>query len=243
MTKSDHVVDRLREGEILLRQKSRGWLIHVSDFVNEVTGRLVIRDENGEIKDDAREIIYPSSNGDAWWDHTQLLAQVERAIKIFETAHPDCVALFIFDQSSAHTSLGPDALRAFEMNKTNGGRQRQQHDTVIPASNPTVEHRGQVQKMTMDDGTAKGLQQVLEERGFNVSGMRSKCKPVCPWENDNCCMACLLSKQDDFANQESLLEAMIQNASHECIFLPKFHCELNPIEMVCEFLLRIYTRV
>jgi hypothetical protein len=97
--------------------------------------------------------------------------------------------------------------------------------------------------MTMDDGTAKGLQQVLEERGFNVSGMRSKCKPVCPWENDNCCMARLLSKQDDFAIQESLLEAMIQNASHECIFLPKFHCELNPIEMVCEFLLRIYTRV
>ena len=57
------------------------------------------------------------------------------------------------------------------MNKTNGGRQRQQHDTVIPVSNPTVEHREQVQKMTMDDGTAKGLQQVLEEREFNVSGM------------------------------------------------------------------------
>ena len=110
MTKSDHVVDRLREGEILLQQKSCGRLIHISDFVNEVTGWLVIRDENGEIKDDAREIIYPGSNGDAWWDHTQLLAQVEHAIKICETAHPDCVALFIFDQSSAHTSLGLDAL-------------------------------------------------------------------------------------------------------------------------------------
>jgi hypothetical protein len=87
-------------------------------------------------------------------------------------------------------------------------------------------------EMTTDRGEAKGLKQVLEERGFDVSGMRSKCKPVCPWENSNCCMARLLSKQDDFAKQESLLEIMIRKAGHECIFLLKFHCELNPIEMV-----------
>ena len=205
----------------------------MSDFVNEVNGRLVLRGEDGEIKMDARKIIYPGSNGDAWWDHEQLLTQVKHAIEVFEAAHPNCVALFIFDQSSAHASLGPDALRAFEMNKSNGGKQRRQHDTVIPESNPVAEHRGKVQTMTTEEGEAKGLQQVLEERGFDVSGMRSKCKPVCPWENDDCCMARLLSKQDDFAKQESLLEIMIRKAGHECIFLPKFHCELNPIEMVC----------
>ena len=27
--------------------------------------------------------------------------------------------------------------------------------------------------------------------------------------------------------QESLLEILIQKAGHECIFLPKFHCELR----------------
>lgn len=232
---------RLREGEVLLQSKSRGRLIHVSDFVNEVSGRLVMRNKDGEIEMDARKIIYPGSNGDAWWDHEQLLAQVRRAIQIFEVAHPGCVALFIFDQSSAHASLGPNALRAFEMNKSNGGKQRKQHETIIPESNPTAEHRGKVQKMTTDKGEAKGLQQVLEERGFNVRGMRAKCKPVCPWENDNCCMARLLSKQDDFAKQESLLEILIREAGHECIFLPKFHCELNPIEMVSQFnLLIIY---
>jgi hypothetical protein len=53
----------------------------------------------------------------------QLLAQIDRAIEIFEEAHPECEALFIFDQSSAHASLGPDALRAFDMNKMNGGKQ------------------------------------------------------------------------------------------------------------------------
>ena len=34
----------------------------------------------------------------------------------------------------------------------------------------------------------------------------AKCSPVCPFENDNCCMACLLSKQEDFTNQISMLE-------------------------------------
>jgi len=147
----------------LLQSKSRGWLIHVSDFVNEVSGRLVVQNKEDEIEMDARKIIFPGSNGDAWWDHEQLLAQVHHAIKIFELAHPGCVALFIFDQSSAHVTLGPDALCAFDMNKSNGGKQRKQHDTIIPESNPTVKHCGKVQKMTTDDGDAKGLQQVLEE--------------------------------------------------------------------------------
>ncbi|KAF8230683.1 hypothetical protein L208DRAFT_111515 [Tricholoma matsutake] len=49
--------------------------------------------------------------------------QIKYAIEIFESAHPDCEALFIFDQSSAHASLPPDALKAFEMNKSDGGKQ------------------------------------------------------------------------------------------------------------------------
>ena len=162
----------------------------------------------------------------------QLLKQVKHAIHIFETAHPDFVSLFIFDQSSAHASLPPDALRAFEMNKSNGGKQRKQRDTVIPDTNPTVKFHGKPQQMTLPDGQPKGLQQVLKEHGFNVRKLRAKCSPVCPWENDNCCMARLLSKQDDFTNQLSMLETLIKEAGHECLFLPKFHCELNPIEMV-----------
>ena len=29
-----------------------------------------------------------------------------------------------------------------------------------------------------------------------------------------------------------MLETLIKGSGHECLFLPKFHCELNPIEMV-----------
>ncbi|KIM54200.1 hypothetical protein SCLCIDRAFT_31308 [Scleroderma citrinum Foug A] len=221
----------LLPGQQILQQKGRGRIIHVSGFINVEDGRFVLRDESGNIVAEAREIIYPGANGDAWWNTEQLLKQVKRAIEIFEAAHPDCIALFIFDQSSAHASLPPDALKAFEMNKSNGGKQRKQRDTVIPNTNPTVEHCGKPQKMCLPNGQPKGLQQVLEERGFNVQKLQVKCSPICPWENEDCCMAHLLSKQDDFTNQPSMLETLIKDAGHECIFLLKFHCELNPIEM------------
>jgi hypothetical protein len=219
-----------------LEKKGRGRIIHISDFVEEENGRLVIRDDDGVVVKDARCIIYPGSNGDAWWDHEQLLKQVSSAITIFEEAHPGCVGLFVFDQSSTHTSLGPDALRAFDMNKTNGGRQQIQRDTIIPDSNPCIEFRGKAQTMITEAGKAKGLKQTLEECSFDVCNLCMKCTPVCPFENNNrCCMACLLSKQDDFRFQESLLEQRIKARNHLCIFLPKFHCELNPIEMVGPF--------
>ncbi|KAF7323696.1 hypothetical protein MKEN_00590500 [Mycena kentingensis (nom. inval.)] len=221
----------LRKGENPLRKKGRGRLIHISDFINPVTGRLFIRGEDGEIARDARKIIYPGANGDPWWDCDQLLVQMKDAIDIFDTRFPEKQALFVFDNSSAHGSLGPDSLKAFEMNKGDGGKQRKQRDTVIPETNPCVELRGKPQQMTLPNGDAKGLKRVLEERGFDVAGMRAKCKPVCPIENTDCCMARLLSHQDDFKNQISMLETLVKGRGHEIIFLPKFHCELNPIEM------------
>ena len=215
-----------------LRKKGRGRNIHVSAFINSETGRLVLLDADSNVLRDSTKTIYPGTNGDAWWDCEQLLEQMKDAIDIFEAAHPNKQSLFIFDQSSAHASLPPDALKAFEMNKSDGGKQRHLCDTIIPQSNPVVEHRGKIQKMILPDGKPKGLQRVLEERGFHVSHLRAKYSPVCPIEYQNCCMARLLSQQDDLKNQPSILETFIQSHGHECIFLPKFHCELNPIEMV-----------
>ena len=160
------------------------------------------------------------------------MAQVKSAIEIFEAGHPGCQAVFVFDQSSAHASLPSDALHAFDMNKSNGGKQRKQRDTVIPVTNPDPQFCGKPQQMTTPSGEAKGLQAVLEERGFNTKGLRAKCSPVCLFESQKCCLARLMSQQDDFINQPSMLETLIKEARHECIFLPKFHCELNPIEMV-----------
>jgi len=161
-----------------LRKKGRGHLIHVSAFINPETGRLTLLDEKGDVAQDSTKIIYPGSGGDPWWDSAQLLTQMEGAIQIFEAAHPGKQGLFIFDQSSAHASLPPDALKAFEMNKSDGGKQRRQRDTIIPATNPVEELRGKPQQMTLPNGKPKGLQWVLEECGFNVRKLRAKCSPV-----------------------------------------------------------------
>jgi hypothetical protein len=168
------------------------------DFVEEENGHLIVCNKEGDVVKDVCCIIYPGVSGDPWWNHVQLLAQVDKAITIFEEAHPNCVALFVFDQSSAHALLGPDALRAFDMNRSNGGKQRKQKDTAIPMNNLHPEFCSKAQSMTTEASTAKGLQQTLEEHGFRVQGMHVKCNPVCPIENTNCCMAQLLSKQDDF---------------------------------------------
>ena len=94
-----------------------------------------------------------------------------------------------------------------------------------------------MQKMTTTSGLPKGLKSVLQERGFDISGLKTKYTPVCPFESTGCCMARLLSQQDDFVNQVLMVEKTITEAGHLCIFLPKFHCELNPIEMVYILLL------
>jgi len=225
-------VERAQQGEQILQKKECSHIIHVSNFVKEENGCLIIHNEEGNIVKDARMIIYLGVGGDLWWDHMQLLAQVDKVITIFDKVHLGCEGLFIFNQSSAHASLRPDALRTFDMNKSNGGKQRKQKDTVIPMNNLHAQFQGKPQKMTTEAGEAKGLKQVLEERGFDITGLVAKCSPVCPFENDGCCMACLLSKQDDFCLQTSLLQQKLETKGHKCIFLPKFHCKLNPIEMV-----------
>jgi hypothetical protein len=122
---------------------------------------------------------------DVWWDNSQLMSQVSETIDIFKAAHSDCQTLFIFDQSSAHLSLSPDTLKAFEMNKSDGGKQHNQHDTIIPQSNPVAKHCGRMQEVTTVDGSPKHLKTVLEEHSFDMTGLCAKCSSVCLFKSQN----------------------------------------------------------
>ena len=57
-------------------------------------------------------------------------------------------------------------------------------------------------------------------------GSRGKCKTGAT----ECCARHILDFQPDFQDQQSLIQEIIEAAGHLCIFLPKFHCELNFIE-------------
>jgi hypothetical protein len=75
----------------------------------------------------------------------------------------------------------------------------------------------------------KGIKAVLIERGLWVEGLLMHCKKCDP-EATDCCARQILNLQPDFAEQHSLVQEVIEAAGHLCIFLPKFHCELNFIE-------------
>ena len=43
-----------------------------------------------------------------------------------------------------------------------------------------------------------------------------------------------VASQPDFLNQKPLLQEIIESYGHKIIFYPKFHCELNYMEMYWE---------
>lgn len=55
-------------------------------------------------------------------------------------------------------------------------------------------------------------------------------------DDPTCCASKILSLQSDFMNEKPLLQMVIEDTGHICLFLPKFHCELNPIELYWSFI-------
>src|SRR6266498_6133701 len=70
---------------------------------------------------------------------------------------------------------------------------------------------------------------VALDEGTESSKIRGKCKK-CEPSGIGCCLKRILEQESDFQKQKSLVQEVIEAAGHLCIFLPKFHCELNFIE-------------
>jgi hypothetical protein len=61
---------------------------------------------------------------------------------------------------------------------------------------------------------------VLQERGVDTSRMKAA---------DMCLV---LGNHADFKYEKTAVEYLLQSKGHRALFLPKFHCELNPIERI-----------
>ena len=88
---------------------------------------------------------------------------------------------------------------------------------ILPRPGGKQPKIGQPQTMTLPDGRPKGAALVLEERGYNTKGMK---------------LEAILADNDDFKNEKCRVDTFLSNSGHTCVFIPKFHCELNPIERV-----------
>ena len=94
------------------------------------------------------------------------------------------------------------------MNAKPGCKQPVMRDTINPFT-------GNVQQLVFNIGLPKGLIQVLKERGIDTRKMKLDA------------MRKELASHTDFKEETTRIE---HYQGHICMLLPKFHCEINPIE-------------
>ena len=83
---------------------------------------------------------------------------------------------------------------------------------------------------------AERIEVCVERTRAMVRWIASECKlnpPTMP--TPTCCARHRLGAQPDFQNQKSILFEALEETRHLCDFLPKFHCELPPIENYCDY--------
>ena len=105
----------------VIKQKSLGSSLMVSDFVDETIGFL--RDDSSE----ARVILETSKDG--YFNNDMLLKQVKKTVDIFEKVHPEAQGFFLFDNAPSHRKVADDSLNADRMNVGPGGKQAVMHAT------------------------------------------------------------------------------------------------------------------
>ncbi len=111
------------DGQIqVLRQKSLGQAIMVSDFIVEGGGYL--RDEGGE----ARLLLETHSEG--YFNNDKFLEQVDMALDIFDRRYPQYKGIFMFDNAPCHKKVADDALCVEHMNVNPGGKQPKMRDAT-----------------------------------------------------------------------------------------------------------------
>ncbi|KAF5186994.1 Dde family endonuclease [Thalictrum thalictroides] len=238
-----------KHGDMPFYVKGHGCSLHVSDFLTETFGRLKLPvdatvTEERDLTREACVIIKPGGNVDNWKLKDLIQQMTKKAIPIFETLHPGATAVFAFDQSTAHTAYASDALLVSKMNLRPGGKQPklcctvfngvEQH-MVFPYDHPDKDLHGQ----------PKGMEAVLREHGLWEDRLKAKCKKCrqrdfSP-ERSICCATRILSLQPDFLSQRPLLQEVIESFNHKIVYYPKFHCELNFIELFWGAA-KVYTR-
>lgn len=234
--------------------KGEGHSEMVSEFFSPDFGYL--RSSDGS--QSARLIWKPGKNRDGYFDNQDFMKQVDLAMDILQKDYPGMTHMLIFDNATIHLKRPEDALSARKMPKftpapgKNWGvevSKRGQDGKIIngPDNKPIkikVRMRdgwfnGQPQSLYFEEGhpragTFKGMAVILQQRGYTEAiNLPAQCKDFkCPPDADRCCCRRLLYNQPDFVNVKSVLEEHCEHRGFLVQILPKYHCELNPLEMV-----------
>ena len=204
-----------------IQPKTKGAGIMVSDFITQHHGFLRLTDQQHAIitswkpnfPKSARVLLEYGGDKEGYWSAEKFMANVKDAADIADFLYPTELhtIVWLFDQSSCHRAFSDTALNVRRMNVRPGGAQPCMRDTVWA---------GRVQKLVDDMGIPRGMRKVLEERVINTGRMNAADMWV------------VLSNHEDFRTEKTIVKHFLTDRGHLLYFIPKFHCELNPIERV-----------
>ena len=189
----------------MIKPKSRGSGRIVSNFIDDLVAYLRLSESDYEkvkisypdITIEAREKIEYGENRDGYWTSEKFLNQVKKAVKIAEVLYPSdrFTHLWLFDQSS-NNSNGTLCSYSPQINVSSGGIGSKMRNTIFD---------GRIQQMVTENGIAKRLKMVLEDRNVDISKMNKKK------------MIKLLVKHDDFASKMPMIQHYIRSTGHNCM--------------------------
>ena len=236
------------------KKKGEGKSLMVADLICPEFGWFRSKDGSRS----ARVVFRAGKSRDGYFTNQDILDQLTTAMDICDADYPEYRFCFILDNATTHLKRADDALSARHMSKgpTRPGKAIFGVETNLMGSDgrPLYGSDGKLlkKKIRMRDarlpngtpqslyfpeghpnaGDFKGMALILEERGFQgVQKLRAECPGFkCPPDVEHCCCRRLLYEQPDFKDVETLVETHCRARGFEVVFLPKFHCELNPIE-------------
>jgi hypothetical protein len=229
------------------KAKGEGASLMVADFVSADYGWL--RSPDG--LESARKLFQAGAQRDGYFTNANIIQHAELAMDILEKHYPD---------ASTHTKRAEDALSARHMSKKPTQARYPMWGVDVPvvdaAGRQLYDEHRKLRKQRVCMGNAqypgssclqslyynphdgsgrtcvfKGMDRILAERGINTSALRAECPGFkCAEGATDCCTRRVIWNQPDFANVKSVLEDACDARGFKVVFLPKFHCELNPIE-------------
>lgn len=185
-------------------------------------------------------------------------------MNILEEYYPDDDHVFVYDNARTHSCRPPDAPSALKM-PVKPKPLNQPDFAVIAKQRDGSDFRMMMRDGTLPDGSRqsfyfppdhpthpgrfKGMRIIIEERcerGVDIPDpkrLKTQCGgsfTQCPPDRIDCCCRRILYNQPDFVNPKSLLEEICEERGFRVVFLPKYHCELNPIEACWGYAKRTY---
>ena len=187
-------------------------------------------------------------NKEGYWTADKMLEHMADVLDVLAIVYPLCMPVCLFDWSSCHDCLEAGAAAVSKMNVGVGGSRKgeplpEMNRIQLLADTPNIK-KGEWQELTFQPGDGepffeprkenyvgmvKGMRQILWERGLFKVGMT---KDGGKSKDPAMSMQHVLSEQPDFKAVPSSLEILVKRLGGASLMLPKYHCELNPIELV-----------